>query len=1061
MSIELYSSNSLEALADQLSDNLNGDRYGVFAKPFIVTQTEGINSWLKIELAEKLGIVSNVAFISPTDLVAQVFSAVGGGFQKPMHSEHMKWLIFELLGEATFIQCFPKIYSYYANNETKRLSLAKKAADLFDQYQIYRPEKIAAWSNGELEQDSDLQWQAYLWNKIKLKFADTLSDKTMMAEKIISLLNDKSNQEMLVQKIPHLYFFGLAIITPFYLKLFYELSRYIPVRFYLINPSPDTYWMEDVTEKRMTILLNRNKKQSSSDFTIGNDLLLNWGKIINDSFTLLFNNDELINLYDDSLRQPPLASSSLLQKIQTDIYNNAAQDSRVEILSENIVDGSITINAAYTPSREVEILYNYLIQLIDEDKAKLSPRDIVVMVNDIDKYAPFINAVFENAPYKIPYSIADESLASGNNFFSALSLLLAIDDNKFTSERVLELLENKYIRTRFGINDVSLIRKTIAEANIVFGITGSRENDTRFLSWEYGLRKIILGICISGGEHLIYKDEEIQPIDFIEGDDSFELIRFYHFVTVLIDFIKERKSNRSLDNWIAYIKSLAEEMVFESGTADDDDFHLFIKQLEKSESAAQLVSNDIQFDTFKMAFEELLSHEKRNHSFLRGGITFCSFIPMRSIPFKVVCLLGLDFDKFPRKENPLSFSLFNKAFLKGDRNVKDNDKHLFLETILSARSFLYLSYIGSNIKDGNPIPPSSLVDELIDYIIKGVKGNSDELRKKLVTQHPLHGFSQRYFNQSGLVSYLSDDAFKTQDDSSETASEENGLDFSEIDIKQLASFFKDPVKSYFSKVLKINYYKEDLLLPEMEKFEIKSLDKWIVVSEWIKSSETNPYRFAKEKIKSGSIPLNNTGIVEFENISREFADLKELVKEAMNGKPEKKVGGSVVVSNHKVTGSVDGVFENSVVAYCHSSSIYSYFIESYIRYVFTRACGHEFNFEFLYCYKKTTKRFTIDSSQINQETAMEMLEKWVGYYIKGHESLFHFYPKFSDPLGFVADDYNHFISSCEKDIFNAFTKKNPDEHFVIAYENGYLNEEHFESFKENTNSILGATNFKP
>jgi exonuclease V gamma subunit len=186
-----------------------------------------------------------------------------------------------------------------------------------------------------------------------------------------------------------------------------------------------------------------------------------------------------------------------------------------------------------------------------------------------------------------------------------------------------------------------------------------------------------------------------------------------------------------------------------------------------------------------------------------------------------------------------------------------------------------------------------------------------------------------------------------------------------------------------------------------------------------------------------------------------------MVKDAMNDKSEKKAGGSVVVKNHLISGAVDGVFENSVVEYCHSSSIYSSFIEAYIRYVFTRASGHELNFVFLYQYKKRANRFAIDSSQISQEKAMTLLDKWVDYYIKGHESLFHFYPKFSDPLGYVADDYNHFISSCEKDIFNSFSPKKPDEHFVIAYENGYLDEEHFESFKENTNSILGATNFKP
>jgi exodeoxyribonuclease V gamma subunit len=1059
MSIELYASNALESLADKLSENLKEDKFDVFTKPYIVTQTEGINSWLKIRLAEKLGIISNVAMVSPTDVISRVFSALGGGIQQTMHSEYLKWLIFEMLSEKDFAEAFPKISSYFADSESKRLSLAKKTADLFDQYQIYRPEKITEWSNGIPETDADLQWQSYLWHKIKTNHSEQLGDKTEMAQKIIELLNDEKHQQALVKKIPRLYFFGMAIITPFYLKLFYALSQHIPVRFYLINPSPETYWMEDVTEKRMTLLLNRNKKKSTEDFTIGNELLLNWGKIINDSFTLLFHDDGNINSYDDSLRTETESPATLLQKIQSDIYNNAAQDSRHEITEADASDGSVTINASFTAFREVEILYNYLIQLIDEKKTVLSPRDIVVMVNDVDKYAPFINAVFDNAPYKIPFSIADESLSSGNNFFSALVLLLAMEENEFTSERVVELLENKYIRKRFGISNIPLIRKAMAEANIIFGVTGSVNNDTRFMSWEYGLRKIVLGLCISGGENIFYKNEAIQPIDTIEGDDSFEMIRFHHFANILIQFINERKNRRSLAEWINYLKSLAEEMVFESATGEDDDYHVFIKQLEKLETAAELVSGDIEFDTFRMAFEETVSYEKRGHSFLRGGITFCSFIPMRSIPFKVVCLLGLDFDKFPRKENPLSFSLFNKGFLKGDRNVKDNDKHLFLETILSAKEFLYMSYIGSNIKDGKPIPPSALLDEFIDYVEKGVKQNSSDIRKKLVNHHPLQGFSQRYFNQSGLVSYLSHENYKTNEEGVENTTIREPFDFTEIDIKDLRSFMKNPVRFYFSKVLKVYYSIEEVLLPENEKFELNNLDEWIVSDEWLKRSDNDLYAFTKEKIKKGDAPLHNFGLVKIEAVVEAKMLLKESLMQVIGQLEERKLSGSIEFGDTVLSGFIDSVYGKTVLGYNHSKKLYGNFLDKYVGFVFARACGHEVDFTFFYTWDPPQK-YVITSTEMPEALAKEKLSTWIKMYKKGFEKLFPFYPDFEKPLDYVSGDWNYFISKVESQFENEFGGRPTDAYYKAARDNGFFDESNFESFKENTINILGGFNFK-
>src|SRR5690606_25973970 len=163
------------------------------------------------------------------------------------------------------------------------------------------------------------------------------------------------------------------------------------------------------------------------------------------------------------------------------------------------------------------------------------------------------------------------------------------------------------------------------------------------------------------------------------------------------------------------------------------------------------VPEKVGFDVFKHSFLNNLSLETRSGNFASGGITFCSLIPMRSIPFKVVSVLGLGFDKFPRKEVPLNFNLMQQNAKRGDRNIKDNDKHLFLETILSAQEHLYLSYIGKNSKDNASLPPSAIVDELIDYIASGINLDDALVRQQLVFQHPLHNFTKQ---PAGVYNFL-------------------------------------------------------------------------------------------------------------------------------------------------------------------------------------------------------------------------------------------------------------------------------------------------------------------
>lgn len=1054
MSIQLYVSNTLIGLAKQLSDDLRNNNLGVFTKTQIVTQTEGMNSWLKIKMAEDLGIATNCAFSKPNDIVTKLYFWLGGKSKPLLSVDYVKWNIYQLLNDTEFKQKFGLIAGYYNLNEIKQIALATKTADLFDQYQMYRPDIITEWNKADIA-NVGANWQQYLWIRIQAVSKNSMLDKTSMIKFIIEALQNPDKQDIVKSKLPQLQFFGIAVITPFYLQLFNELSKHIAIRFYLLNPAPTSYWLEDKSEKEIARIIQKNKtKPEAGQYsTIGNTLLSSWGTIIKDSFTLLFEDETYINNYNDDLAVIPDTPDSLLKKIQQDIFFNEPEKSRATIEEADLKDGSFTINACFTSVREVEVLYNYLVQLIDEKKEKLSARDIVVMVTDIDNYAPYIRAIFDNALYKFPYTIADESVTAGNNIFNAIEAILNVQADSFKAEEVLELLESKYIRERFGITDVGAIRNAVDAATIRFGLTGEMANETRLVSWEYGLQKIMYGICISGEPLLDLGQEILIPLDTTEGAGSVEMIKFWHFIQILQYTIEQRNQTRSIIEWVSYLQELIDNLVFESGEKEEEDYHKLISYLEKLTQLESIDDSPIGFEVFKYSFLEILAADKKTHSFAGAGITFCSLIPMRSIPFKVVAMLGLDFDKFPRKESKLSFNLLELQKRKGDRNVKDNDKHLFLETLLSAQEYFYISYIGRNVKDGAKIPPSSLVDELIGYIIQGANKTFKLSSESIITTHPLHGFSQQYFNNSGLVSYLSDDKYKTAEDSGAGDKETIIPDFSEIPIKDLQSFLKEPIKWYFNKTLGVYYKKEETLLPDTEVFELNNLSSWMLKNDLLLLPESDYEAYFDRQTKLGKLPFKNMGRIIFDDLIEEVRPKKNRLIGITQNLPAAPVEINITIDNSIISGKLQNIYGNKMVFYTDSKSYNKNVIEAFVYYIIAAAQGLVIDLHFIHFRK--IDDFEIPAGYFNQQQAIAILTNWVIKFKAGYGSPLLFCSTFSEnPYKIYTEPASSFEGIIIKMVTNQHDYTFDDEYLKKAYQNNYFCEANFDAFKANTLEIF-------
>jgi exodeoxyribonuclease V gamma subunit len=552
---------------------------------------------------------------------------------------------------------------------------------------------------------------------------------------------------------------------------------------------------------------------------------------------------------------------------------------------------------------------------------------------------------------------------------------------------------------------------------------------------------------MSGEDEYFIGNTSLYPLDMVEGSAANEVIRFVHFVQVLISSLTEREKNRNIGDWVKYVERLLVDLIFDPGENADEDYAVLLNHLEKYNAVNELVTDEIAYPLFSHSFLGTISATVRSGSFAGGGITFCSLIPMRSIPFKVVALLGLNFDKFPRKENQVNFNLMTQQPRKGDRNVKENDKHLFLETLLSAQDYLYISYIGQSAKDNSTIPPSALIDELIDYLQAKYPEN-DELAKEIIQKHSLHNFSSKN-NEGDKINYL--ELNNEVKHNFLLTRQKDELSFSNISINDFVNFFKNPFKAYFNKVLAIYYGSEDSLLAETELFGIDNLQSWNLKQQLLTISEYQQTLLRQRMIKTGGLPLKNMADVVFEETETAVASVRELFKECVGEVTEEKVEVDLNIeeANIRLSGKIDGVYGDKMVAVSWSKSETKYLLEAYLKYLVAQSSGLNLQLYFISANKETVFK----ASEISQATARIKLIELSDLYISGHNEILPFYPDFKIlPKDIETLNFQKFKRAVDEKLNNYNFPCN-DPYILQKYKDGFFDNK-LADFEQDENETL-------
>ena len=779
--LHIYQSNRLENLFELLQALYGVALNDPFASEKIIVSSKGMERWLRFKLADRIGICAGIDFQLPASFVWSLLKEAMPHLQaeSPYSASPLAWRMFGLLPDSQAQQASPIVAAYLREGDARRrMALAGKLADVFDQYLVFRSDWIAAWEGGQLlNLGPDEAWQASLWREVRASIdADySLAEVPHRADMFVRLFQQwqASGPSRLPERIT---VFGVAGMPPAYIDVLGALSEHIDVNLFLLNPCREE-WGAIVSPKTKA-LREAKQPQESLYLDIGHPLLASMGKAGRDFFRAVTEAFPWTGggeqwLFTDPLQGNP--NPSLLHTLQSDVLNLFNRDAgSAQVIAKN--DHSLTFHNAHSAMREVEILHDQLTAMLVADDTLLAS-EIAVLLPDMGPYAPLIEAVFGGAKASgapnIPFNIADLTTQQECPAVDVLLSLLKLPESRCKADEVYSLLETPQVAARFGIQTTDLVtlRHWIESANIRWGLDAAHRAEFDLAdmgatnTWQAGLDRLVLGVALpnalAGNALPLWGEgaDAIAPWDDLEGSQAGLLAKLLSFITALKFWRTELQRERTLPEWRdAALQVLDAFILFD----EQDDVELKLAEVIRSTLATladeaelagftQTAPREVICDWLSRHFE----NSSRGSGFMARGVTFCTMVPMRGLPFRVIAVLGLNESDFPRNPPTAGFDLIAQNPLLGDRSRRLDDRYLFLDIILAAREKLYLSWVGRSLKDDAHFPPSVLVSDVLDCIAQGflLEGDLDaslevrreNLLKHLVVEYPLQPFSQQCF----------------------------------------------------------------------------------------------------------------------------------------------------------------------------------------------------------------------------------------------------------------------------------------------------------------------------
>lgn len=882
--------------------------------------------WVQHALAAQLGIAMNIDFEFPAEFARRVFgAALGAGEDAAFSPAILPWRVLAEFPEVLAEPAFEQLRAYTAGEGAalKRYQLARRVGAVFDRYLAYRPEWLLRWTADHAD-----HWQAKLWQRLA---HDRSHPPAQLARLREVLAADCSALVALPERVS---VFGLSSLAPFYVQLIDAVSKVLDVHLFLLEPT-DLYWGEILDEREQRRFLKRHARrdQAAADFHLetGNALLASLGKVGRD-FSRIVQDLEPAEIAE-CFAAPK--GESLLGRVQRDIFA-LRERTPAEREIVQVTDRSIQVHCCHSPLREVEVLQDHLLALF-ETIPGLEPRDVLVAMPEIESYAPLIEAVFgapEDETLRIPFTIADRSVRAKSSVAEAFLRVLDLRGGRFGAATVFAILEAPAARAHFALTegDLEILRLWIDHVGIRWGIDAEHRAGLDLPAfpantWREGFRRLLLGYALPGDEQTLF--ENILPVREVEADLAVKLGQFIDFAEILFTHLPRLSAPRPLGEWAAALGVLVDAL-FDPGDEFADEVHALRRACHALNAIASAANfaEPIAFEVIRAHFGNVLGESEGGTGFLGGGVAFCALKPLRSIPFRVVCLLGMTDTAFPRQERALPFDLVGKDLQPGDRSLRDDDRYLFLEAILSARDLLYLGYSGLSMREQTEAPPSACVSELLDYLDANFALPDARLREDLVlTHHRLQPFSAAYFGDDPrLFSYSAPNARAGQTRAAERHRVQRFFQgrlppveplSSEVTLDQLLSFIVHPVRFFARERLGLRVLREGSPLLEREPLELDALAETRLRGDLAAADIAGMNRAASLALlrARGGLPHGTIGEALHDRLRVGVKELVRKVEPWLAEAPLPTVPIDLRLGKWHLTGSLPGLRQHAQVCY--------------------------------------------------------------------------------------------------------------------------------------------------
>ncbi|MFN8190041.1 MAG: exodeoxyribonuclease V subunit gamma [Nocardioidaceae bacterium] len=901
MGLHLHRAHRADVLADGLADLLSAPLPDPFATEVVVVPARGMERWLSQRLSHTLGrsgdgsdgVCAGVDFRTPWSLVAEI---TGSRDDDPWSPDALAWPVLAVIDAALDEPWATPLALHLGHGMSdgeadlrvgRRFALARRVAGLFASYAVQRLGVLEAWREGRDEDGcgnpvaGDLTWQPPLWRRVVAEVGAPPPDQRHR-ETLLRLREAPGDVDL----PDRLSLFGHTRIPVTEVQLLSALAEHRDVHLWLPHPSPALWDALEVQAAAGPV--TRADDHSFED--AHHPLLVSLGRDVREL------QRTLAVAAPGSERAAPITGGAptLLGWLQSDLAANTTGTASGARASRQWTpaDRSLQVHACHGPARQVEVLREVLLGLLVADPT-LEPRDILVMCPDIESYAPLIQASFGLADvvgddghpaHQLRVKLADRALHQTNPLLSVAGRLLDLAGGRAPASQVLDLAHAEPVRRRFRFTDDDLdqLATWVAEAGVRWGFDAEHRRDFGLAdvvsnTWRFGVDRLLAGVTMSADAGT-WIDKTL-PIDDV-GSGQVDLVgRLAEYVDRLVAATDRLVGSHPLSHWldalgdgVAALTDVSSDDAWQSGQVQRE---LSRIQAESTGSGGAGRADDLlRLPDVRALLGHRLAGRPTRANFRTGTLTVCTMVPMRSVPHRVVCLLGLDDGVFPRVGITDGDDLLARSPMTGERDLRSEDRQLLLDAVLAATETLVITYAGADPYSGQHRPPAVPLGELLDALDDtATPPGTTPLRDEVVTRHPLQPFDPRNVTPGALVP---DEPFSFDPTALAGARASIGprtppapflpeglppLPATDVALDDLATFLKHPVKGFLRGRLDLALPAEEELVADGLPVEIDQLAQWGVGDRVLTDllAGVDPGRAREQEWRRGVLPPGRLG----------------------------------------------------------------------------------------------------------------------------------------------------------------------------------------------------------